>query len=1577
MDRTVFIEAEKASQTLSLKGSDIPPWFTLDGLRGILPPPALKAELAQLQALNVDAYIQRVVHPSEHHRRRSAVDVIRHLGGEVLHEVREGPLYASEQTFRLPGGNQRRLLFLAQDRKVNNGIWTPKEHRRAVELLRFYSSYGTPLITFIDTPGADAGEEANRDNQAHSISLLISVMANFQLPSIGIIFGNAYSGGAIPLATTNLLFSVRDGIFNTIHPSGLSGIAYHYNLSWQECARYVRISAYELCHDGYIDGIIDYSPLEAKSNPAAAESLREAIFSGLERIEKNAASFINRDEHQYFFEHYRENVMRSLNPSELVLAENRLGRKTPSGLLNVFGSVYRFLRIVKLRQRLSSQSLRIYSRRSEGGNPPRGNLSDRLERERSKNFAQWWEQPLELRYHEALLRRYRKALETLKTLGQERIRLVRFFIGTPEEKHQKACQELTLELALYLYNFWKIQARHHLLLLLGRLQQESPPSQPTASQPAATQPAVPQPPSLQSPSPQEANILDALRLEGVRKHFPRMVRNLVLFDLLYDKLMENLPSVAQELRQENRISQDSMESLLEKVFEEARQAFETLSPPSPTESTPDTTPLPTTPPTTTPPATATAEPPAQEPPKPIPTSTDRDFFAWLEEVLSRQDVEKLILQVSEWKRTAFPRLSEPLFRLTAYYFTDLLPSIYAAWRDEKSFDGRIKPRHIGIKDFWNRLNQAYRDLLIFNQLEEAKREHPLTPQKLIETFFSEFFELDEELISANPVHFPGFQQAIDKALAQSVTPCGLVTGIATFHHADITARVGVAVSNARFQSGAFDMASGEKLCRLLVECADKKLPLVMLINSGGMQTKEGAGALFSMAVLNARLNRFIRDYDLPVLCFGLRDCTGGAQASFVTHNLVKTYYLSGAVMPFAGKRVTPAYLPAESIVANYLSLVPGSMDGLVENPFDPHLDRALAEIDPNIPLPSESAAEVIARILRGEYAAQPPSEKDDPPLGFISFAPVRKMLIHARGATAVRLVEAAHKMGIRVVLVQSDPDMQSAAAQMLEQGDELVSIGGNTPQQSYLNPGSVITLAALHQVDAIHPGIGFFSENPSFAHLCRKHGYNFIGPRAQSMELMGNKSNAIATTKNLGVPVVPGSDGVVSHLEEAVEIAGEIGYPVLIKSAFGGGGKGIRIARDEETLRQAFRETTTEAESAFGNGDLYLERFVDSARHIEVQVLRDRQGVTRVLGLRDCSIQRQNQKLIEESGAQMLSQAQIEAITADATRLADAIDYIGAGTVEFIYDRQAQAFHFMEMNTRLQVEHVVTEAVCGVDIVAEQIRIAAGESIAELPQKTEQGHAMELRINAERLVHTAGEDPQFIPSPGRVTRLKLPWHEGIRILAAVREGDSIPPYYDSLIVQLVAHAETRAAVIDLLRGYLQEVHIEGVYTNLALFEAILEDEVFRSGNYDTGFIPAFMTRTSLSKLIERQQERNPQRKAANNPETDDLATKDPETEGPSGEMRVFSPRSGVFYTRPAPEEAPFLRPGQTLDAHTPLCLVEAMKNFQKLTLADCNPNDDPLRFDPARRFQLTRLLFEDGQTIHEGDLVLVVKPLSA
>ena len=440
---------------------------------------------------------------------------------------------------------------------------------------------------------------------------------------------------------------------------------------------------------------------------------------------------------------------------------------------------------------------------------------------------------------------------------------------------------------------------------------------------------------------------------------------------------------------------------------------------------------------------------------------------------------------------------------------------------------------------------------------------------------------------------------------------------------------------------------------------------------------------------------------------------------------------------------------------------------------------------------------------------------------------IRKILIANRGEIAVRIIRACREMGIATVAVYSETDKNALHVKL---ADQAVCIGPAPSQKSYLNVKAILEACCLTGADSIHPGYGFLSENVSFAKMCSEMGINYIGPSYELIELMGNKSKAKETMKKAGVPVVEGSDGNVESLQGAKEVATKIGYPVIMKAVSGGGGKGIRIANNEEELIRYYDVIRAEAKSAFNDDSIYIEKYIQHPRHIEIQVIADKHGNVAHLGDRDCTVQRKNQKMLEESPSDYIDEKLRQKMEKVSVKAIEKIGYTNAGTIEYLVDKEGN-FYFMEMNTRLQVEHPVTELVTGVDLVKEQINIASGKKLSkEVMNLHIKGHSIECRINAEN------PDKNFMPCPGKITGLHIPGGNGIRVDSAIYQDYIIPPNYDSMIAKLIVHGKDREECINKMKSALGEFVIEGVTTNIDFLYKILENPEFIKNDYDTSFI---------------------------------------------------------------------------------------------------------------------------------------------
>ena len=440
---------------------------------------------------------------------------------------------------------------------------------------------------------------------------------------------------------------------------------------------------------------------------------------------------------------------------------------------------------------------------------------------------------------------------------------------------------------------------------------------------------------------------------------------------------------------------------------------------------------------------------------------------------------------------------------------------------------------------------------------------------------------------------------------------------------------------------------------------------------------------------------------------------------------------------------------------------------------------------------------------------------------------MNKILIANRGEIAVRIIRACKEMNIKTVAIYSEADKDALHTRL---ADEAICVGPAVPAKSYLNIRNILEALNITKADSIHPGFGFLAENSHFAKICEESNIKFIGPKSDVINLLGNKSNAKKMMKKAGIPVIPGSDGSIKNIEDATKIAETIGYPVILKAAAGGGGKGIRIANDEEELKNAYVVVKQEAKNAFNDDEIYIEKFIQNPRHVEIQILADEHGNIVHLGERDCSIQRNHQKIIEETPSTAIDDKIRDKMGKDAVKVVKIAEYTSCGTVEFLVDKDGN-YYFMEMNTRIQVEHPITEMRTGIDIVKEQIKIAAGEELKFKQKDVEfKGHSIECRINAEN------PSKNFMPCPGKIEGLHLPGGNGIRIDSAIYDGYIIPPNYDSMIAKVNTFGNTRNEAISKMKRALEEVVIEGIETNRDFLFDIIKDPNFIRGKFDTSFI---------------------------------------------------------------------------------------------------------------------------------------------
>ena len=1433
---------------------------------GFLDKARLKQQLQLIKGLSNEQYTEQVLSAVDDRLRPSAVTLVHSMADKVIEEQRYGPLVMMRIEIRddmcdqasTTHGSGYQVAVVIQNRAARNGIWLPEHHVRVLEWLASVSAQRLPVITFIDTPGADAGDFANEGLQAQSISHLIAAFTKLDVPSIGVIYGKGYSGGAIPLASTNVLFALTDSVFNTIQPQGLAAIARKEKLSWQQCAQWVGISAVELMADRVIDGVIDYSPRDID---AQITNVKKALLSTLNGLSK------------------------------------------PEVVANI-----RQLRFETLRSRLSYQYL-SYAEDSVYVNVEPKNKSAAINvsnlSSSQDSYQQWLVRSNPLKFNQTLAASWRSVVSNVSSRQSGTGRIGQSF-SSPQFY---SLEPFSLSLAIELFHQWQGQS----LLHLKRLKASD------GSGALLSLEAF-----IEKNDIKDLELPHFLAVNEVKELLLHHLEFLILLDTCYDEFLSEIINVAWEYSLNESLSLATVKRLWLAAKAKA-----------------------------------------------VDSGIDRErserFLNWLQYLLQEHRLVPLIQRMNQWKQHQYPQTDSVLLVVAGYFVETLLIRLYFSQIRGIPFDGAFQPKLIGrYKNFWHRLTQASRNVRIQKMLDETKSQRLISAEQWQEWLFTDFELMNHQLVTKDAKVFPGFAKRIKQTVIEQGLPCGIATGLGRLKSSGH--KVAAFMSNIAFQAGAFDMACAEKFCRLLETADAQQLPVIGFVSSAGMQTKEGAASLFSMAVVNEAINRFVDQGNrLMIVAYG--DCTGGAQASLVTHPDIDTYYLSGTNLPFAGQVVVPEHLTLQTTLANYLSSKLGEsgfacMKGLIRHPLMPALDRSLKEIDPTLDESQLTVSEVIK-----DWLYQVPStglSLTTPNYQKKRFRPIRQVLIHARGCTAVRLIEAAHKLSKRVVLVQSDSDMKSLAAEALKGNDSLVCLGGQSSDESYLNARSVLRVAELERVDALHPGIGFLSENADFAAACQNQSLNFIGPDSNAISRMGDKAQAIETAKRAGVPTVPGSDGIVSSDQMAEQVMSDIGLPLLIKATHGGGGKGIGTVYEPSELIPTLQRVRQEALQAFGNGEVYIERLVETVRHIEIQLLRDAHGNSRIVGVRDCSSQRNRQKIIEESGEYLLTDVQVQALRQWSKQLADSIHYIGAGTLEFLYDLNRQCFYFMEMNTRLQVEHIVTEMTSGIDLVEQQFLIAEGESIKHLPEAIDhQGHAIEVRINAEsihseQIVSHAGLKNRLVvtPATGVFSNVVFPEKPYVRTLSVAGKGKEISPFYDSLVAQVVVLGKTREQALQRLNDYLDECFIDGVNTNLALLKCLLRSDLFAQGKIDTSFVDEWVT--EHGQLLKHQ---------ASDVDAPINATS-PYLEQSGSEWLLKLPNAGVVYAAPTPESDPFVKQGDVVTGEQTLFLLEVMKMFMPITV------DQFFKGGGAdKQYQVLHCRDLDGQFLQQGEVILTLKSL--
>lgn len=1424
--------------------------------------------------------------------RLSAKDIFNELNTKIISFFESGPLFVAHCILFSPkdSSTYRELGFIGQNHKKARGIFQPEHHHKTIEYLRLFENLNIPVITFMDTPGADAGAIANSKLQSHSISACISQFAKIRVPIVGIIAGAGNSGGAIPYATADRVLCFEDAYMSTIHPAALADIVRRLGFTKEQCAKFVRISSYQLCIDGIVDAIIKINGISGNEN---MDNLEYAIFDAVEDIEQGYIkrhNIIDLKTLKNAYPHYLANHLTNSKTGKIHnIFSTYLQReyeKESSDPLTFIEYSRKVERSIRLRTRLKFTTASYWHNQSDTIDQNKKYISaPSTDADEEDTTAGEYIEKLGTIKISFLPEEFQKAIH--REFGSHRIRNV-FEFRLKEKKSKRRKHRIAYEYILFLISAHKNKTPDFLKYFIQHISKnyDFPIEFIETS----------------DKDPQDLKELIDYIYPQLIYHSDQMIKLFKIIKYCFDNINKIIPSI----KREHEFSKSDAEKLLKANIENDPEVFQ----------------------------------------------------KWIFRNAKHHIIA--VNNILKGMKRQYPRIPIELFNVMEAILTTNIPSLY-----QSKYKAKITPKNTS-EDYWIKLDRAYKDTIISNILDRVKKEKKHIIVDDILQFFSGFSELDRDIVSINPTNFPEFSRSIIKSLKGKYYNA-LISGTAYFKDKqDQSIKVGLIISNSTFQAGSTDMASGEKFARAFSYFGQNNLPVIMFISSGGMQTKEGTGSLFTMSIANDAINKYLEYADLPVICFPFRDCTGGAQASFVTHPDIHTFYLSGTELPFAGARVVPEPLPYPCRLSNYLVAVDDAMSGLVKNPFDSFIDSEFIKLgDPELKIPTLSIQEVISKILIKQIkklhekpiTAQVPTLKPKK----LQFT---KVMIPNRGDVAINLIKKLRRKGITPILGHSRSDRFSLAYTQASIYGHTVELGPGPVSQSYLKKFNIIQAAKTFGAEAIHPGIGFLAENHDFSKLCNDNQLVFIGPSPDSIRLMGDKAMAREIMVNNNIPVVPGSDGTVNDLENAKKVSSRIKYPVMLKAAYGGGGRGMRMVFSEDELETSFNEAFYEAKSSFGAGDIYIEKLIQKPRHIEVQVLADMEGNTLILGERDCTVQRNHQKLIEESPSPVLPQDLREKVFEYARKAVGASNYHNAGTVEFIMDIENNDIYFMEMNTRLQVEYAVSEMVTDQDIISHQINIAQGNALP-ISQKdiNFNGYAIEVRINAESI----NKDGSITPRTGIIEDVRFPDHNWLRIDTYIYPGCRISPYYDSMIAKIIVWGEDRKQGIQRMIEVLNQTVIKGVPTNIPLQKLILKNNIFQSGEYSTAFLKELLENENISELY--QDTEKEQQEAQNLFSSENINIPD------SNMVKVLANIDGVFYRSSNPKANPFIEIGDIIDTGTTICLLESMKKYYpiKLELFTHSPSDDPVY--PAKRYKVIQFLVEDASEVEKGQAVIIIQPI--
>lgn len=1448
--------------------------------------------------LNSECGVQCIENTSSKNRKQRvcALEAILSLGENKVEIVENiGPLVLAYVKLNNPDNptESRKIAVIAQnndgERETRHGALYPEEHTKALEFLNYIDSQGIPLLSITDTPGAKADEKANLNLQSRSISWLISRCTELGVPHLNFNLGEGGSGGAIALFG-HLSYMAQESWFNTIVPVAAQKIQRE-GLSLQECIKLAGLDPISLMKSGIKNGVVALQGRQEELQSGEfGKKFGIFIWYGLQEIEKSIQ--VKTEE--------LEGQIASLSASQ---------RKELLSILSNF--------------------------QKEGGTPASADVPSAYQagRQRREKF----EDPLveKLEGTPILLKRYATYLLMQSKLD----RLLSFStveefqkknhiqevsnnqtLKIPETKntfevlHQwqefvtkLSVTELSRESRQYLRKYQGLSEtgdRTWTQTLANKLGQYFNRGEGAEIANEIVDALIFQ--SIQFFGDQAANLLDALatktKLEEVIQDFPETDDSKLVYWLRHfsQRFEKKLPAwlLCNQMVENTNVNKQGREIVLEgdkikNIADIVAIVGKLLG------------------------------------------SEKKDFCQWLQKSEKHRIALWQLLQ-NRFKYSGKPNCFPPLFYYGFRKQADPNLDLNQVLQECRVYGGAE-----GIHRFW----LTFEDLVRTNQIrEKIKQTSKISPEVILKLpFFKEgsFTETHSNLICANSNQYPGLNQVIKKSIETGDTPSSIITGEIIITLNKKNQKIKIVLSNPSFQAGSIDMAAGEKIKRTLIEASETDTPIVMFLNTGGMNVKEGAQSLMSMAVMNQAVISYYYKTNRKPLLFGYGNLMGGTDASLFNSPYVDNYLLENTNQLFAGQEVVPEYLPLSCRMSNLTSVNSEKMQGLVVNTFIEKIRKYLQYL-----LPEALWAELTLEDVLGEkiFNFQIEKKKHREHLNEnrekYNF---QKVAIINRGEIAVDSMQTLIKMKKKGVLLCSTADLNAYATRFAqENGFEVICLGGDQSNESYLNIENILAALRLNKVDAVMVGYGFLSENKLFAEKCLASQIVPIMPPPAILAKFGDKEKARQVAIEAEVPVVPGSPHFSNFSTETQKTASQIGYPLIVKAILGGGGKGMRIIEKESDLEKLCKEASREAQASFGNGNFYLEKYLPSVRHIEAQVVRDRFGNSQVLDLRDCSLQRNHQKIIEETA--VLSDEVKTQIYTYAEKLLDFSGYTGIGTIEFLYNPATEEVYFMEVNPRIQVERKVSELrFQNIDLLKTQIQIAQGEKIQKEKLKNKVGvnHTMQVRINA------VNPKDNFTASPGRITQLDLSALKdisGLVIQQSVEEGDQVTSFYDSNILLLIAEGSSREIVIEKLRTALEKISLEGIYTNLEFIKACLNNNIFLTNQHDTHFIDK-QGKSFLKNL--------PDQKIP--PKSEFAIELEP------GQEFVLATIPGVFMR--GISALPFVTEGDIVTENTQIAYTEAMK--MQTTIVWPGPG----------KAKVIEVIATNGKSVQPGEPLFIIEPI--